>query len=87
MLQISHKNRFVAIRDFGDSAITSASGSGVPGKFLFLFSGFALGLGLMFEFASWTKDPIVEGIERLFCDIIPMIELNQRAIVAVKEEA
>lgn len=40
-------NRFVAIKDFGESAITSASGSaGVPGRFLFLFAAFELGLGL-----------------------------------------
>lgn len=44
-------NRFVAIRDFGDRAITSAFGSGVPGRLLFLFADeFELGLGLGFEF-------------------------------------
>lgn len=34
-------NLFVAIRVLGDSAITSASGFGVPGRFLFRFWGAA----------------------------------------------
>lgn len=41
LLQISQTNLFVAISVFGDRAITSASGSGLPGKFLFLFTGTA----------------------------------------------
>jgi hypothetical protein len=34
-------NRFVARRLFGDRAITSASGSGIPGRFRFFFSAVA----------------------------------------------
>lgn len=39
MLQISHTNRFVARSDFGERAITSAVGSGIPGRFRFFFAG------------------------------------------------
>lgn len=38
MLQISQINLFVANNDFGDSAITSASGSGLPGRLLFFLT-------------------------------------------------
>lgn len=44
MLQISQTNRFVAIRVLGDKAITSASGSGIPGRFRFFFSGGGAGI-------------------------------------------
>lgn len=48
--------RFVAIRDFGDKDITSASGSGFPGKLLLFLllaeDGFVLGLGLGFGFGG-----------------------------------
>lgn len=37
MLQISHRNLFVAKRLLGDKDTTSASGSGLPGRFLFFF--------------------------------------------------
>jgi hypothetical protein len=37
LLQISHTKRLVAINVLGDSATTSASGSGVPGRFRFRF--------------------------------------------------
>ena len=36
------------MRDFGERATTSASGSGVPGRLLLLLAGFELGLGLGF---------------------------------------
>lgn len=38
MLQISHTNLFVASSVFGDNAITSASGSGIPGRLRFLLA-------------------------------------------------
>lgn len=38
MLQISHINLFVASNVFGDIAITSASGSGFPGRLLFFLT-------------------------------------------------
>ncbi|KAL6954135.1 hypothetical protein U1Q18_048536, partial [Sarracenia purpurea var. burkii] len=37
-LQISHTNLLVAMRVLGDKAITSASGSGFPGIFLFFLA-------------------------------------------------
>ena len=38
LLQISHRNRFVARSDFGDRTITNAAGSGIPGRFRFFFA-------------------------------------------------
>lgn len=40
-------NLLVAMRVLGDRAITSASGSGFPGRFLFFLTGLDLGLGFV----------------------------------------
>jgi hypothetical protein len=55
--------RFVVISDFGDKEITSESGSGVPGRLLFLLTEFELG----FEFEVALK---LDGTETASSDII-----------------
>lgn len=60
--------RFVVISDFGDREITSESGSGVPGRLLFLLTELELGLGgLGFEFEVALK---LEVSETASSDII-----------------
>ena len=55
---------------------------GVPGKFLFFFTGLAVGLGL--EFGSWANPLIVEGIESPSWDIISSTLMNLTAALYPK---
>lgn len=79
-------NLFVAIRVFGERAMTSASGSGFPGRFLFFLPAelvvveLDLGLGLVLlgfvSAGSVEKAPSEGGTVNIFAEVISIGKMD-----------